>query len=493
MKYQSTRSADSFVSASTAILSGIANDGGLYVFNSLSNIKFDYKTLIGKTTEQIITEILSIFLTDFTKDEIEKIVAMAYKNKFETDDLTPTVAVADDSILELFRGPTSAFKDFALSLLPYLMGESFKKIGVNDKIVILTATSGDTGKASLEAFHDVDNTKIIVFYPNDGVSEIQKLQMATQVGKNVYVCAINGNFDDAQTGVKNIFNYVNSNNTFANKHIKLSSANSINIGRLLPQVVYYFKSYLDLVNQNKIKLDDKVDFAVPTGNFGDILAGFIAKNLGLPVGKLICASNRNNILTDFLTTGVYDRNRQFYKTNSPSMDILISSNLERLLFILSNGDCSYIKSLMEQLKNNGKYTVSNEILNKIKSIFYANWCDDEETEKTIGEVYKKYNYLMDTHSAVAYCVAQKYKKENKNHNYCCILSTASPYKFPKSVLKGLNGNIYEDDFKNMEEIYKMTGVAVPKNLANLQQLPILHKDVIDIDKMLDYVITKAEE
>ena len=493
MKYQSTRSADLFVSASTAILSGIANDGGLYTFNSLKDVNFDYKTLIGKSIQEMATEILSIFLTDFTKDEVEKMVTVAYKNKFETDDLTPTVAVGDDSVLELFRGPTSAFKDFALSLLPYLMKSSFKKLNINDKIVILTATSGDTGKASLEAFHDVENTKIIVFYPNNGVSEIQKLQMATQVGKNVYVCAINGNFDDAQTGVKNIFNYVNENKIFANKAVRLSSANSINIGRLLPQTVYYFKSYLDLVNKNKIKLDDKVDFIVPTGNFGDILAGFIAKSLGLPIGKLICASNKNNILTDFLTTGIYDRNRHFYKTNSPSMDILISSNLERLLFILSNGDCKYIKSLMEQLKNDGKYTVSNEILNKIKNTFYANWCDDEETEKTIGDVYKKYNYLLDTHSAVAYCVAQKYKQDNKQHNYCCVLSTASPYKFPKAVLRGINGKTSENDFQNMEQICKLTTVKIPKNLTNLQQLPILHKDVIDVDKMLDYVIKKIEE
>ncbi len=492
MDYQSTRDGALRASAAEAILDGLAPDGGLYSMPTLRGINFDWKGALALDTQGMATEILTALLPSFTKEEMRALVKAAYTGKFETEDLTPTVSVGDDTVLELFRGPTSAFKDVALSMLPQLMTAARAKCGVTDEILILTATSGDTGKAAMEGFRDVPGTKIIVFYPDGGVSAVQKAQMATQEGKNVCVCAVRGNFDDAQTGVKNVFSAVTEQKLLAGKGVRLSSANSINIGRLAPQVVYYFRAYANLVNGGKLKLGDKVDFVVPTGNFGDILAGWFAKELGLPVGKLVCASNANNVLTDFLETGRYDKNRPFYKTVSPSMDILVSSNLERLLFLLS-GDTALVKRLMTELKESGAYQVPDELLAKLHEQFWQGFCDDEGTKKAIGLVYREYGYLCDTHTAVAWDVAQQYKAAHPEHAPVVILSTASPYKFPAAVLAGLGHGAKGDEFDVMEQVRNETGVPVPKNLTGLRERAVRHKDVIDRDAMLDYVLNKASQ
>ena len=365
MDYQSTRDASLRAGAAEAVLNGLAPDGGLYSMAALP--KLDWQGVLALDTRGMATEILTALLPSFSKEEMRGLVERAYAGKFETEDLTPSVPVGDDTVLELFRGPTSAFKDVALSMLPQLMTASREKCGVTDEILILTATSGDTGKAAMEGFCDVPGTRIIVFYPDGGVSPVQKAQMVTQAGRNVCVCAVRGNFDDAQTGVKQVFSAVSSENLLSGKGIRLSSANSINIGRLAPQVVYYFRAYKDLVGAGRIQMGDKVDYVVPTGNFGDILAGYFARELGLPVGRLVCASNANNVLTEFLETGRYDRNRPFYKTVSPSMDILVSSNLERLLFMLS-GDTALVKRLMEQLSREGCYQAPDELLQKLQEM-----------------------------------------------------------------------------------------------------------------------------
>ena len=356
--------------------------------------------------------------------------------------------------------------------------------------MILTATSGDTGKAAMEGFCDVPGTKIIVFYPHGGVSAVQQAQMATQAGENVCVCAVRGNFDDAQTGVKKIFSAVSKDQLLEGKGVRLSSANSINIGRLAPQVVYYYRAYADLVQAGRIQPGDKVDYVVPTGNFGDILAGYFAKEMGLPVGKLVCASNANNVLTDFLRTGRYDRRRPFYKTVSPSMDILVSSNLERLLYLLS-GDDKLIADLMKQLSENGEYEVPADMLEKLHELFWAGFCDDEGAKTAIGKVWKDDHYLCDTHTAVAWDVAQQYKQANPEHNAVVVLSTASPYKFPAAVLEGIGEKAEGDEFDVMEQLHKVTGVPVPKNLADLRSRAVRHRDVIDRGEMLDYVLGKA--
>ena len=490
MKYQSTRDPELRASAAQAVLDGLAPDGGLYSMPSFEVIPFDWQSILSLDTQGMATEILSALLPSFTREEMRALVKRAYAGKFETDDLTPTVHVGDDTILELFRGPTSAFKDVALSMLPQLMTASREKCGVSDDILILTATSGDTGKAAMEGFCDVPGTKIIVFYPDGGVSAVQKAQMATQQGKNVCVCAVRGNFDDAQTGVKNVFAAVNESKLLDGKGVRLSSANSINIGRLAPQVVYYFRAYANLVNEGKIKVGDKVDFVVPTGNFGDILAGYFAEEMGLPVGRLVCASNANNVLTDFLETGRYDKNRPFYKTVSPSMDILVSSNLERLLFLLS-GDAALVKQLMEDLKEKGVYEVPIALLRQLHELFWQGFCDDDGTKNAIGMVYREYGYLCDTHTAVAWDVAQQYKAAHPEHNPVVILSTASPYKFPAAVLAALGHSAKGDEFDVMEQVRNETGVPVPKNLTGLRERKVRHKDVIDKEQMLDYVLKKA--
>ena len=489
MIYQSTRNDGLKVSSAQAILDGMAKDGGLYSPASL-DIPFDWHALLPLSTQQMAVKILSALLPSFTEAEMADLVRRAYAGKFETDELTPTAQVGEDTILELFRGPTSAFKDVALSMLPLLMTAAREKCSVSDQILILTATSGDTGKAAMEGFANVPGTRIMVFYPHGGVSPVQQAQMATQAGDNVCVCAVRGNFDDAQTGVKRIFAAVERDGLLNGKGVRLSSANSINIGRLAPQVVYYFKAYADLVKRGRIAAGEPVDFVVPTGNFGDILAGYFAKGLGLPVGKLVCASNKNNILTDFLTTGVYDRNRPFYKTVSPSMDILVSSNLERLLFLLSR-DAQLVGSLLASLNKTGAYAVPAFLKEQLDGLFFAGCCDDEGTKKAIGQVWQQYGYLMDTHTGVAYDVAQQYKAACPDHAPVVILSTASPYKFPAAVLQALGEAPGDDEFQAMDRVEELTAVPMPRNLRGLRDRPVRHRDVIGPEDMLQYVLDKA--
>ena len=488
--YQSTRSEKMTATSAEAVLQGIAPDGGLYTLCNYKQDEASLQELLKMDMLPMAAEILSILLPDFDKEEMLALVCAAYTGKFETPDLTPTVMVGDDAVLELFRGPTSAFKDVALSILPHLMRASAAKCGSQEEILILTATSGDTGKAAMEGFCDVPGTRIIVFYPDNGVSAVQKAQMTTQIGDNVCVCAVRGNFDDAQTGVKQIFSKVRKENLLDGKDIRLSSANSINIGRLAPQVVYYFSAYKALLEAGRVQLGEPVDFCVPTGNFGDILAGFIANQMGLPVGKLVCASNANNVLTDFLRTGVYDRRRPFHLTASPSMDILVSSNLERLLYLLS-GDAGMVSDLMSQLSSEGHYQVPDTLLEKIKALFWAGFCDDEATHQTIGRVWMEHQYLCDTHTAVAWNVAQQYKAACPDHHQLVILSTASPYKFPEAVLRALNIQQQSDGFDAMLQLESATGVPIPANLRGLDTRPVRHRDVIDREKMLEYVLDKA--
>ena len=483
MLYQSTRGKEFSVDSAKAVLEGLAPDGGLYIADP-SEIDFDWKACLQLPAKKMSACILSALLPDFPN--MDSLIEKAYAGKFETEDLVPVVKVGDRYVLELFRGPTSAFKDVALSVLPQLIPAASKLLGNKGDVVILTATSGDTGKAALEGFHDVEGTKIMVFYPYKGVSKVQELQMSTQVGSNVKVCAVRGNFDDAQTGVKKVFAACQGEDLGGNS---LSSANSINIGRLAPQVMYYFKAYADLLEKGEIALGDAVDYVVPTGNFGDILAGYYAKLLGLPVGTLVCASNANNVLTDFLNTGVYDKKREFYKTTSPSMDILVSSNLERLLFLLCKDEV-YVKNLMESLSKTGEYKVSSEMFAKLQAEFACGCCDDERAAKAIRDAFENCGYLMDTHTAVAWAVADEYLAKNPGRP-CVVLSTASPYKFPVAVLKALGKEPAEDEFEVMEQLCALSGVPVPANLSGLKTAEVLHTDVIDKEEMLSYVLKFA--
>lgn len=485
MKYQSTRNRALTASPAEAVLAGIAPDGGLFMPEAIPSM--DWRALLQEDTLTMSARILSALLPDYP--DMDALVHRGYAGKFETEELTPVVPVGGRYVLELFRGPTSAFKDVALSLLPLLISEARNILGVKDEMLILTATSGDTGKAALEGFHDVPGTKIIVFYPHGGVSAVQQAQMVTQEGGNVKVCAVRGNFDDTQTGVKKIFAACAEKELAG---VRLSSANSINIGRLAPQIVYYFKAYADLVRCGRIQIGEPVHFCVPTGNFGDILAGYFAKRMGLPVGKLICASNRNDVLTEFLSTGVYDKRRTFYKTTSPSMDILVSSNLERLLSLLT-GDDAYVAGLMKQLNERGHYKVSDELLKKLKAEFSCGCCDDATAAETIGRLWAEENYLCDPHTAVAWNVAEQFGKTCSDGAPVVVLSTASPYKFPAAVLSALGQKAGEDEFAVMEELHARTGVPVPKNLAALREKPVRHKDVIGREDMLAYVLEKAGE
>ena len=485
MKYQSTRNRALTASPAEAVLAGIAPDGGLYMPEAIPSM--DWQALLQEDTLTMSARILSALLPDYP--DMDALVHRGYAGKFETEELTPVVPVGGRYVLELFRGPTSAFKDVALSLLPLLISEARDILGVKDEMLILTATSGDTGKAALEGFHDVAGTKIIVFYPHGGVSAVQQAQMVTQEGGNVKVCAVRGNFDDTQTGVKKIFAACAEKELAG---VRLSSANSINIGRLAPQIVYYFKAYADLVRWGRIQIGEPVHFCVPTGNFGDILAGYFAKRMGLPVGKLICASNRNDVLTEFLSTGVYDKRRTFYKTTSPSMDILVSSNLERLLSLLT-GDDAYVAGLMKQLNEWGHYKVSDELLKKLKAEFSCGCCDDAAAAETIGRLWAEEQYLCDPHTAVAWNVAEQFGKTCSDGAPVVVLSTASPYKFPAAVLSALGQKAGEDEFAVMEELHARTGVPVPKNLAALREKPVRHKDVIGREDMLAYVLEKAGE
>ena len=485
MFYQSTRGNNNLINSKEAVLRGIAEDGGLFMPANLDYSEFDWQSMLALSTKEIAEKILQFFLDDFS--DAKEIVASAYDNKFDTEELTPIVKVGDRFVLELFHGPTSAFKDVALSVLPQLMVRA--KSSHDKKTVILTATSGDTGKAALEGFHDVDGIEIIVFYPDGGVSAVQKMQMVTQAGANVHSVAVRGNFDDCQTGVKNIFSEVEKSHLLAQTGAALSSANSINIGRLVPQIVYYFKAYGELVKQNEIKAGDAIDFTVPTGNFGDILAGYLAKKLGLPIGSLIVASNKNKILTDFVNTGVYDKRREFYKTISPSMDILVSSNLERLLYMMSDGDASFVKEMMQKLSSDAHYEIPEEMLKKIQAEFKAGFASDEEAKSAIKEVWEKHHYLMDTHTATAWKVASELKTDRPN----VVLSTASPFKFPEAVSSALGINISKDEFETMENLSKATGVCAPKNLLGLNEKEIRFTDVIEKDEMLKYVISIANK
>jgi len=478
MDYKSTRS--NFTANSlNAVLMGPAPDGGLFIDPDMDKESFDWKACLKLDTIGMSKMILSKLLPDFK--DMDSLVEKAYRGRFETDDLTPLVKVGPAYVLELFRGPTSAFKDVALSILPRLMTAAMEQSGEKKKVLILTATSGDTGKAALEGFHDVPGIKIMVFYPHNGVSLVQKTQMTTQEGENVTVCAVKGNFDDCQTGVKKAFRSLGS---WAEEHgYRLSSANSINIGRLAPQTVYYFAAYRDLVNSGRIKLGDKVDYCVPTGNFGDILAGYWAKLLGLPVGRLICASNKNRILTDFFNTGVYDVRREFFKTSSPSMDILVSSNLERLLYLAFDKDTSKVCQCMEKLQSDGVYKVSDEILKKLSKDFDALCCTEEESQRAIADVWKEHSYLMDPHTSVAWhCAMQK-----KGENPMVVLSTASPYKFPQSVLKALGEKTDMDEFALMDALKSITGVPVPPNLSGLKGRKTRFEDVIENSGIEEYV------
>lgn len=466
MKYKSTRGKAAEVSAAQAIVKGIAEDGGLFVPEKIPAIsQADFDSMINEDYRTRAERVFAMYLTDFTADEIKDCVNKAYsKEKFGSDNAAPIHKLDDDKyILELWHGPTCAFKDMALQILPHLLTKSMKKTGVDKQVVILVATSGDTGKAALEGFCDVEGTKIMVFFPNDGVSNIQRMQMVTQKGENVNVMSVFGNFDDAQNGVKHIFGDKDFAEKIAEKGYQLSSANSINWGRLLPQIVYYVSAYCDMVKMGDISFGEKINICVPTGNFGNILAAWYAKAMGLPVNKLICASNENNVLTDFINQGVYDRNRSFKTTISPSMDILISSNLERLLYNLS--DAESVAGYMQQLKESGKYEVSADIKNAVSALFEAGYVDDKQTKAEIKKVWEKYGYLIDTHTAVAVAVNEKIADGTKT----IIASTANPFKFNGSVYEALSGNVdIADEFEILDKLSAMTKNEVPASLAELK-------------------------
>lgn len=477
--YISTRGRIGQVAAAEAIKTGMAFDGGLFVPATFFRFgKEQIKSIVDCSYQQRALVVLAPYLPDYSKEELEKCIGKAYnKLKFDCEEIAPTVQVGDKRhVLELWHGPTSAFKDMALQLLPQLLSQALVKTGESYEIVILVATSGDTGKAALEGFKDVKQTRIVVFYPQDGVSEIQRLQMVTQQGNNVAVVAVQGNFDDAQSGVKKIFNNMNYRNELAQHGFRLSSANSINWGRLLPQIVYYFSAYADLIKQKRISVGQEVNFVVPTGNFGNILAGYYAKQMGLPINKLICASNQNNILTDFFRTGRYEARRQFYKTISPSMDILISSNLERLLYHVTGNNAAQISEWMTSLAENRFYEIGADYLAELRKIFWADWLDDSKTIETIRKVFRENNYLIDPHTAVAWEVGNKYINATGDNTPLIILSTASPFKFNDSVLRAIAScnNSGLDEFNKLNKISRLSGWNVPVGLRNLKYANVRH-------------------
>ena len=491
MDYFSTRGAKERVSSAAAILKGLASDGGLFVPDSFPQMTLsEIEALVPLSYEERAVRILRLFLTDYTEEELRGCVERAYGRTFDDVRRAPVRAVGDLEVLELWHGPTSAFKDMALQLLPQLMSTARVKEGERDTILILVATSGDTGKAALEGFADAEGIRIMVFYPDGGVSPVQRLQMVTQAGENVAVVAVRGNFDDAQRGVKEIFGDAAMVQELAALHTKLSSANSINWGRLVPQIVYYFSAYADLLAEKKIATGDAVNFTVPTGNFGNILAGYYAKCMGLPVGKLVCASNANNVLTDFLQTGIYDRKRDFYQTVSPSMDILISSNLERLLYHLTE-DTAEVAAWMKQLAEVGKYDASR-LLPAFRENFWAAFADDAATEQEIRAVYERTHYTLDTHTAVAYRAAEAYRRETGDTRPMIVLSTASPYKFGASVLHALGEDTAGmDEFAQMERLHARSGMAVPPRLAALRTASVLYKGICAKDDMRAEVLSFA--
>jgi len=491
--YRSTRGEREEVLASQAIVQGLAKDGGLFVPRDIPRIDKDFIELSSYNYRQLAQYIMGKYLTDFKDEELKYCIDNAYNNKFESSDITPIVKKGEVYFLELYHGPTLAFKDMALSILPYLLKISINKTNTKKEIVILTATSGDTGKAALEGFADVEGVKIIVFFPEEGVSEIQKRQMITQKGKNTLVVAIKGNFDDAQSGVKETFNNREFNDLIREWGYTLSSANSINIGRLIPQIVYYINSYVRLLKEKEISKNEYINICVPTGNFGNILAAHYAKKMGLPIKKLICASNVNNVLYDFLRTGIYDRRRDFKKTISPSMDILISSNLERLLFELSNQDDTLIKNLMNNLNEKGYYEITNDMKEGLKE-FYGGYATDDEAKISINKVYKKFDYLIDPHTAVAYHVYEQYKMSTGDNTKTIIASTASPYKFTRSVVEAITpGDIDEsDDFKLINELSRKTKTNIPQGIKDIEKKEIIHSNLCSKEEIMN-VITKFLE
>ncbi len=490
MDYQSTRGAI-FADEAEAILRGIAADGGLFVDPALGGRPFDWRRCLGLPALGMQSMLLSYLLPGIP--DMDALVKRAYAGKFETDELTPLVRVGGDYVLELFRGPTAAFKDVALSMLPQLVAAAKEKRGDSGETVVLTATSGDTGKAALEGFHDVPGTRIFVFFPHGGVSKVQRAQMVTQEGQNVTVCAVRGNFDDCQTGVKRAFAALAGDEELRARGQELTSANSINIGRLAPQLVYYFLAYARLVESGRIRPGEAVDYVVPTGNFGDILAGWMAKRLGLPVGKLVCASNANRVLTDFFRSGVYDRRRGFYRTDSPSMDILVSSNLERLLFYVSGGDTDLVRRCMDSLSKEGFFRFPDALMDRLRAEFAAYCCTDAEGADEIGRLWREEGYLCDPHTAVAARAARLYRDGRDGGAPTVILSTASPYKFPAAVLRAIGGSAEGDEFAQMDALARLSGVPVPKALASLRGKKTLHSDVIDVGEIIPYIQQKLSE
>lgn len=487
LHYKSTRDSGLKMTASQAILTGLAPDGGLFVPESIPALDVPMDELKGMSYQETAYAVMKQFLTDFTEDELKNCIEKAYDSKFDTEVIAPLVKVDQTYYLELFHGATIAFKDMALSILPHLMTTAAKKNQVENEIVILTATSGDTGKAALAGFADVEGTKIIVFYPKNGVSKVQELQMVTQKGGNTAVVAIHGNFDNAQSGVKAMFENKELAKELAEHGYQFSSANSINIGRLVPQVAYYVYAYAKLLENEEIKAGEKINVAVPTGNFGNILAAYYAKQMGVPIGKLICASNENKVLFDFFRTGEYDKNREFLLTTSPSMDILISSNLERLIYLITGEDSDKTKQMMEELKSTGKYTLTEEMRERLVD-FEAGYATEEQTADSIRRVYKKTGYVMDTHTAVASHVYDVYRDKHKDDRKCVIASTASPYKFVKSVMTAIDEQ-YEnsDEFSLLEELQKVSGTELPQAVKDILDAKIRHTRECDPQQMEDTV------
>ena len=483
MYYSSTRDDSVKYTASEAILQGLAKDGGLFVPSRIPAFDFALEELQNMDYKTTAYNVMKLYLNDFTKDELMNCIDNAYDSKFDTEEIAPLTYADGAYYIELFHGSTIAFKDMALSILPHLMTTSAKKNNVTDKIIILTATSGDTGKAALAGFADVPGTGIVVFYPKNGVSKVQEKQMVTQKGANVKVIGINGNFDDAQSGVKRMFNDEALRAELKDKGYVFSSANSINIGRLVPQIVYYVYSYGNLLKNGKIKCGDKINVVVPTGNFGNILAAFYAKNMGLPIDKLICASNDNKVLYDFFNTGEYNRNREFILTSSPSMDILISSNLERLIYRLCGNDCKKNAELMNDLANKGIYNITEDMKAEMES-FVGGYADEQRVSSKIAELYNKTGYVIDTHTAVASAVYEDYAKKTGDDKVTVIASTASPYKFSRSVMTSIDKK-YEnmDDFELIDELCKISQVSIPNAIEDIRHSEVLHNTVCEIDEM----------
>lgn len=486
--YRSTRSKNETVKASQAILKGLADDGGLFVPESIPVLDKTLEELSNMTYQETAYEVMKLFLTDFTEEELKDCINKAYDSKFDTEVIAPLVEADGAYYLELFHGATIAFKDMALSILPHLLITSAKKNHVKNEIVILTATSGDTGKAALAGFADVKGTKIIVFYPKNGVSPIQEKQMVTQKGDNTFVVGITGNFDDAQTGVKQLFGDKELAAQMDAAGFQFSSANSINIGRLVPQVVYYVYSYAQLLKEGKVEKGEKINVVVPTGNFGNILAAYFAKSMGIPIAKLICASNENKVLYDFFETGIYDRNREFVLTSSPSMDILISSNLERLIYRLAGCDAEKNAAFMKALSREGKYEITADMKANLED-FYGNYASEQETAETIKKLYDKTGYVIDTHTAVAAAVLHKYQEATKDTTKVVVASTASPFKFTRSVMNAIDAK-YDSmtDFELVDELSKLANVDVPKAIDEIRTAPVLHDTVCDKEDMKSVVM-----